>query len=322
MRPREHRLTGLEPDNLLAFLALLGLLRALDAAQPAWRARVHWDVGHPPIRPVLTLRQSVVATSVAESAAAGCSILAKAHEFPDWKTPAIPRIDARRLLQSATFAGPAGRNRADVLSALFSDIAVKDEVVVPTPFCLLFGQGHQYFLDRFSAVAKQASVPQSDNVLKKTSRTSPGVTMERALFHVWERTDPTPAFRWDPAEDRRYALRSMDPSKDAARTVHGANRLAAIGLPALTTCPTTVASRIRLSTIAVRRLGGRDIEVTWPIWTRPASLQGIRALLTHPLLSRDEPDRSRLQALGVYELRRAARISAGKFLNFTRAEAI
>jgi hypothetical protein len=25
-----HRLIGLEPDNLLAFLALLGLLRALD----------------------------------------------------------------------------------------------------------------------------------------------------------------------------------------------------------------------------------------------------------------------------------------------------
>lgn len=28
------RLDGLEPDNLLAFFALLGLLRALEAAQP------------------------------------------------------------------------------------------------------------------------------------------------------------------------------------------------------------------------------------------------------------------------------------------------
>jgi hypothetical protein len=28
---RRHRLTGLEPDNVLAFLALLGLLRALEA---------------------------------------------------------------------------------------------------------------------------------------------------------------------------------------------------------------------------------------------------------------------------------------------------
>jgi hypothetical protein len=35
-------LKGLEPDNLLAFLALLGLLRALEAAQPGWRPRVGW----------------------------------------------------------------------------------------------------------------------------------------------------------------------------------------------------------------------------------------------------------------------------------------
>ena len=40
-----HRLDGLEPDNLLAFLALLGLLRALDAARPDWRARAYWRTG-------------------------------------------------------------------------------------------------------------------------------------------------------------------------------------------------------------------------------------------------------------------------------------
>ena len=33
--PRDrHRLEGLEPDNLLAFIALIGLLRALEAARP------------------------------------------------------------------------------------------------------------------------------------------------------------------------------------------------------------------------------------------------------------------------------------------------
>jgi len=35
-------LKGLEADNLLAFLALLGLLRALDVARPEWRARASW----------------------------------------------------------------------------------------------------------------------------------------------------------------------------------------------------------------------------------------------------------------------------------------
>ena len=31
----QHRMHGLEPDNLLAFLALLGTLRALDTSKPA-----------------------------------------------------------------------------------------------------------------------------------------------------------------------------------------------------------------------------------------------------------------------------------------------
>ena len=32
-----HRLDGLETDNLLAFMALLGLLRSLEEARPDWR---------------------------------------------------------------------------------------------------------------------------------------------------------------------------------------------------------------------------------------------------------------------------------------------
>ncbi|MGA7451259.1 MAG: hypothetical protein WBW73_08275 [Rhodoplanes sp.] len=40
-------LPGLEADNLLGFLALLGLLRALEAARPGWRPRASW-VNVPP----------------------------------------------------------------------------------------------------------------------------------------------------------------------------------------------------------------------------------------------------------------------------------
>ena len=38
---RRHRLDGLEPGNLLAFLALLGLLRALEEAAPRGCRRSH-----------------------------------------------------------------------------------------------------------------------------------------------------------------------------------------------------------------------------------------------------------------------------------------
>lgn len=55
---RRHRLAGLEPDNLLALLVLLGLLRALQTARPRWHPRAAWDLDHPPLRPLLILSES------------------------------------------------------------------------------------------------------------------------------------------------------------------------------------------------------------------------------------------------------------------------
>jgi hypothetical protein len=53
-----HRLAGLRPDNLLAFLALVGLMRALEAdaagGGPALGARAAWTLDEPPLRPTKT----------------------------------------------------------------------------------------------------------------------------------------------------------------------------------------------------------------------------------------------------------------------------
>lgn len=318
----EHRLPGLEPDNLLAFLALLGLMRALEAARPEWRPRVRWDVDHPPTRPVLALEQDATADAVAEAAAAGCDALATDYDFDGRKGLDWSRDEAHELLRQAVEAGPAGRNRAAVLAALVSDIAAKDDgTVLPTPLCLMFGQGHQHFLERFSSVARQACAPARGTKRKPVTPT-PAETIAEALFRTWERIDPSPSFRWDPAEDRRYALRFRDPQEEKTLTVHGANRLAVIGLPLLTVVPVVTRGRVRLSMIAGRHSPKGEFQVSWPIWTRAMSLDGIRALLTHPQLRQESPDGARLHAAGVREVRRATRISVGKFLNFTRAEAI
>ncbi|MBW7056297.1 hypothetical protein KY389_06245 [Paracoccus bogoriensis] len=66
-----HRLGGLEPDNLLAVMALLGLLRALETARPDWQPRAFWDVETHPWRPVLTLAVPQTEAAVAEAAAEG-----------------------------------------------------------------------------------------------------------------------------------------------------------------------------------------------------------------------------------------------------------
>jgi hypothetical protein len=116
-------------------------------------------------------------------------------------------------------------------------------------------------------------------------------------------------------------LRATDPTdaKTKQRTQHGANRLAAIGLSALTVVPRSS----RTGTVGLEVLGGvrerghRGPRVfIWPIWRHPVSLATIRALLGHPRLR--EP--AARNALGVVELRSARRISVGRYQNVTRAE--
>ncbi|BBF93942.1 type I-G CRISPR-associated protein, Cas3-extension family [Blastochloris tepida] len=322
-----HRLDGLEPDNLLAFLALLGLLRALEAVDRAGgaaelRPRAAWDVERPPLRPVLHLARPLTQTEVAEAAAAGVATLASAHEFDGRADLDHPRDVARGLLEAAA-ASPEGRERADLLAALMSDAAVKDAKdpatapVDPTPLCLLFGQGHQHFLDRLASVPRTAAPPPRGRG-KAAVTLSAADCLNEALFKPWHRDDPTFAFRWDPAEDVRYALLAGDPTDPAykAGTQHGANRLAAVGIAALTLAPEPRAGRVR-PTILGGMSDERGFSFAWPVWRAPATLAAIRALLGHPGLRR--PDA--LAHLGVDHVLVARRISVGKFMNFTRARA-
>src|SRR5258706_9835209 len=83
MMSRQHILEGIEPDNLLAFLALLGFHRAMEHAQPAWRPRVYWT--GMPLRPRLVLSEDVQRAAVLDAAATGCKSLAEVHSFDDHK---------------------------------------------------------------------------------------------------------------------------------------------------------------------------------------------------------------------------------------------
>lgn len=317
-----HRLDGLEPDNLLAFLALLGILRLLETARPKWHVRAAWDVERAPVRPALVLAKTQTRQALCAAAVEGAAALAATYDFVDdaGGEPA-GRKDlnygtslARSLLGQAAGESDA---KADLWSALMSDAAHKDDKVEATPLCLLFGQGHQHFLERLSLVPRSESPPPRGR--GRTAVTIDAArTFEEALFEPWHRGDPTPSFRWDPAEDVRYALRAGDPSNVKATTQHGANRLAAFGLAALTVVPEQRGDRVRLQV-----LGGRsernEFSFLWPIWRQPASLAAIRAMLGHPDLGQGA---RALASLGVVEVRQARRISVGKFMNFARAAPI
>jgi hypothetical protein len=304
-----HRLDGLEPDSLLAWLALLGALRALDHARPDWRVRASWSVDAPPLRPVLHLATAAAADDIAEAAAEGISALAEPHTF-DRDNLRFTAAEARAALLGARDDPLA----AALWSALLSDAAVADDGrAMPTPYCLQYGQGHQCFLDRLAEAPRSA--PDGGATLFNRPASD---DLSRALFAPWRRADAgVPAFRWDPAEDQRYALRATDPTAARTKERHerGANRLAAIGLPTLTVAPVMSGGRVRLAALGAER--ERDgWGFWWPVWRPPLSLGAIRSLLAHPGLD----DAGTAQALGVAEIRRARRTENGKFANVGRGE--
>ena len=315
-----HRLAGLEPDNLLAFLALLGMLRTLEHVRSAWRPRVAWTVDTLPVRPTLTVATRATEDEIIAAVSEGLAGLADRHDFNGLKKLELsPQEAADRLRTAVT----RDRYTSDLWAALVSDAAIRDknktEQAEPTPLCLMSGQGWQFFMSRLASVP-QESVPPARGAGRKKTTIGETDCLREALFDPWTRPDATFSFRWDPQEDVRYALRATDPtdSKTKETTQHGANRLAAIGLSALTVVPRLRGATARLAVIGGMHERGGGFAFTWPIWRHSISLAAIRSLLGHTgLLKRDTWD-----ALDILELRRARRISVGKFMNFTRAESI
>ena len=315
-----HRLVGLEPDNLLAFLALLGMLRTLEHVRSGWRPRVAWTVDAPPVRPTLTVATQATEDEIIAAVSEGLADLAARHDFNRLRDLKLsPKEAADRLRTAVT----RDRYTSDLWAALVSDAAIRDknkaQEAEPTPLCLLFGQGHMHFMSRLASVP-QESVPPARGAGRKKTCIGETDCLREALFEPWTRLDATFSFRWDPHEDVRYALRATDPtdSKTKETTQHGANRLAAIGLAALTVVPRLRGVTGQLAVIGGMRERGGGFAFTWPVWRHPVSLAAIRSLLGHTGLVK----RATWDALNILELRRARRISVGKFMNFTRAESI
>ncbi len=301
------QLPGLEVDNLLAFLAHLGLLRALETVRPDWEPRSSWT--GPRWRARLHLTVAATEQEVASAAAEGVEQIASRFD-----------VDERANVKFVghEFRDYAKRVRGEVVgAALAASLAgerpeKKSGDVGAAPLVMMFGQGWQNFLERLVAVPR-GDLPTRMRKLKSPPNMRDPQKIAEALFAPWRREDDADAFRWDPEEDQRYALRFGDPSAEgAAPTVHGANRLAAIGLLSFPCLPGTR----RMTTPGVAR-DASGVMFVWPVWTFPLSRHAIERLLAHPdvLGMRVE----KLHTLGVAEVFRARRISNGKFMNVTRA---
>lgn len=309
-----HTLQGLEADNVLAFLALLGLLRALEISRPQWRPRAAWSVGSPPLRPVLHLRQAETQANIATAAEEGVAELAKDHDF-DRQKLAFSRPDAHSML-SAVAEGTSARehHRSSLWSALISDVAGRPDadIVERTPLCLL-DVAQTAFLKNLREVALPSSYPKDG----RKRLTAPEV-IQRALFEPWRREHQTASFRWDPIEDSRHAHRWAAPTDEKQGVEHGANVLACLGLRSLTVVPVRSGGNVRLRVRGCRQES--SFSILWPIWADPASLLAIESMLASPELQ--EP--GGLAHLGVTEIRKAEKFNpnGGKYSNFGRARVL
>jgi hypothetical protein len=197
------------------------------------------------------------------------------------------------------------REALDLLAAFGSDAVYKSGSITPTPFCFIRGTGHQYFLDTVRQLLQQAT-PEK---------------VHEALFEQRSYRDLRLSMRWDPMDDRQYALMDRDPSKLKTRTVWMANLLA---YRALTLFPTAPRGR-RLE--ATGWNGGADEpSFSWPLWRTPLPPSVIRSLLQLRLLVEDSPDRPTLRARGITAVCRTRRIKVGAGsnykLNFAPARAV
>jgi hypothetical protein len=196
-------------------------------------------------------------------------------------------------------SGWCKRVAVDLLAAFGSEASGEvDERIKPTLFCFITGSGHQWFLDTARELMSRTSEPK----------------LREALFQQWAYADEKLSMRWDPLDDRRYALMDKDPtaSDNKSTTVWMANLLAYVALGDFPCAVTTTgpATSGWLSTNEANAF-------TWPIWRSPLSADAVRSLLSHEALTAkgdataSKKSRAELRSLGVAAIFSARRIQVG-----------
>ena len=299
-------LPGLDGGNLLAFLAALGTLRGLAVVWPNRRVRLFW-VRRDVWRPALQVAEGVLGQDEVLDGLERFFEMRPGHEVLNIgdNLNVSPDQFRRHAQAAAQTASPSltARAMSDFVASFACEV-LEDGAgrVRDTAFRTMSGAGHQHFLKTMR------------NLAIRTTRDS----VQRCLFGQWARQDEQLSLRWDAEDDRRYALRWRDPSKEVTRTEWGANRLAYEALPLFPVAPVGGT----LATTGFSGRGSRDTFFTWPIWEAPIEVQTVRSLLALRGLQDERPDRAALAARGVVEVYRSQRITVDKYRNFCPARPV
>ncbi|RBP38117.1 hypothetical protein DES53_112115 [Roseimicrobium gellanilyticum] len=305
-RITEHTLLALQASSLLGFMASLGAFFTLGRRPEYAASRMRWVPQGSSYCPVFQTPgiqdADALLTCLHEhlSAAEGHRVITFEKDLK--VSQAIFRNLSREMAES--FLEQKDSFGSEMAAAFGSDGAVNEEgMIEDTAFRTMSGAGHQHFLSFMNELAKETNIDH----------------LREALYGPWRYRDPSPIMRWDDADDRRYALRWDEPSKDPVRTVRGANRLAIAALPLFPTVPTAGGG---LATVGFKGNKSNNTFVTWPIWTGWLSMDAVRSTLVLSELQKSEPSTSELSARGICAAFRSQRITLGKYRNFTPAKPI
>jgi hypothetical protein len=190
-------------------------------------------------------------------------------------------------------ASHSARDILDLYAAFGSDVCSqeKSDQMQATSFCFITGSGRQYFLDTVLNLIQQVNAKR----------------LEEAVFSRVEHQDEKYSMRWDPREDRRYAVMWSDPSPSGnkAKTNWAMNLLAYRGLQFLPSVPRAKGLR------TVGWLTDQEPSWNWPIWIGRIPPSVVRSLLSHQFLTQNNDFLGSMGSLGVVAVYQSIRVQVG-----------
>lgn len=303
----QHLAFGPAGESLLGFLCSVGTLVTLTRAWPERDPRISWT-RHAGWRPVFHIHGDSTEDEVVETLHTALSGRESAPELTRLgDNLSVDPEKFRKFAEDAAGAAkPDDRRWADFAAAFGCEATADDEKIQDTALRTMSGAGHEHFLA----------------VMRNLSERTNAEHLRTALFADWSYEDDGKkmTMRWDPNDDRRYALRADDPSGAHRFTVWGANRLAIEALPCFPTAPR--GGVLETTAFIPSRQGrNRTWAIRWPVWTAPLRLPALQSLLTHPKLLAEQPDAGALVSLGVAAIFQSRRVTVGRMRNFTPAHA-
>jgi len=309
-------LPGIDGTNPLGFLAAVGLLRLLDAANR------DAGEGDPTVSPPLlrwveargSWRPQIRGEGVTDTKALVAIVLPRLKSI--FTKPPFVAVDGstqlsdtlkvlpqdfRAMAEVAVRRSRAGdRDWTDWMAALASETSTRRNAQECMKCSFDFTAGQQRFLPMARAIIEQCD----------DSR------LERCLVKDWSYLDTGESLRWDPIdESRRYAHSAVDPtnaSKNPIQTDFAAN---ALGFAALPLFP--IVGRASLG-FTPRRDAFR-----WPIWEGWVSTRSIPSIVLLSALHAATADTGLLRARGILAVFESSVVlPVGYYRNFTPAKRV